>query len=128
MHRMILARMLGRDLLRKEDVDHIDGNGLNNVRENLRLASRALNKGNVPKYRGKVSSEFKGVSWSKSAERWCVFSSIDGKTVYFGSSKDEKEAARLYDRVARERFGEFALTNFNLDGSRRTESMVTDGA
>jgi hypothetical protein len=65
MHRLILSRMLGRPLQQKEYVDHIDGDGLNNRRRNLRLSTNAQNIRNTGKVRsmnGRApSSQYKGV-------------------------------------------------------------------
>jgi len=113
MHRTILSRMLDRELLRCEDVDHRDGNGLNNVRDNLRLANRSQNKMNTPKPRyANSSSIYKGVSWCKRDECWSVFIRLGDKQVYLGRTRIEVIAARLYDAAARKHYGEFALTNF----------------
>jgi len=65
LHRLIMSRMLGRPLEKGEYVDHVDGNGLNNRRSNLRLATQAMNSRNTAKvrtFRGRPpSSQYKGV-------------------------------------------------------------------
>ncbi len=116
MHRLIMERMIGRPLARSEDVDHIDCNGLNNIRENLRIATRSQNKQNVIKVRtanrANASSIYKGVSWNAKGGFWCAFITINGKSTYLGRTHNEIEAARLYDAAARKHFKEFGFTNF----------------
>lgn len=92
-------------------VDHIDGNGLNNSRSNLRLCSRHENRLNSPS-RKVGTSGFKGVSWNSKRELWQVQIGLDGKNIYLGHFADEIEAARVYDNAARELHGDFARTNF----------------
>lgn len=92
-------------------VDHIDGNGLNNQRGNLRTASGTQNNGNRIKLKG-TSSQYKGVSWSKSKKKWVAAIKCDGKTKFLGYFADEDEAARKYDVEALKVFGEFARPNF----------------
>lgn len=92
-------------------VDHEDHNGLNCQRHNLRKCVRGENDGNRRKTRG--SSQYKGVSWSKSKGRWRACITIE-RTVHLGYFTDEVQAALAYDAAARTRFGVFAKCNFPL--------------
>jgi hypothetical protein len=91
-------------------VDHIDGNGLNNRRSNLRVCTQGQNSYNS-RPRGK-SSQYKGVRRDKSRNRWVVYVRCNGHSHYVGRFRDEIEAARAYDRKAYELFGEYAWLNF----------------
>jgi len=91
-------------------VDHIDGNGLNNRRSNLRICTQQQNVQNS-RPKGK-SSRYKGVCRDKSKNRWVVWVRYGGHNHYVGSFRDEIDAARAYDRKAYELFGEFAWLNF----------------
>lgn len=89
--------------------DHIDRNGLNNQSSNLREATAQQNMRNQGPRGG--SSLFKGVCWDKRAKKWK--SAIrDYKKIHLGYFEIEQDAARAYDRAAREMFGEFAYLNF----------------
>lgn len=92
-------------------LDHIDGDGTNNKVDNLRLVSNQENQMNK---RAKVgcSSKYKGVHWCKQRERWRSRIKISGKFTFLGSYTSEEEAARAYDKAARETFGEYARLNF----------------
>lgn len=90
-------------------VDHINGNGLDNRRANLRPATHAQNMRNKPMYRNNRSG-FKGVYRRKN--RWCAQIKHEGKLRHLGSFAAAEEAARAYDIAARELFGEFARPNF----------------
>jgi hypothetical protein len=105
MHRLILDPPDGLN------VDHADGNGLNNRRANLRLTDRAGNKrnGRLPKNN---RSGYKGVYWKARRQRWEVQIRVDGRLHHVGYFRDREEAARAYDAAAREAFGPFARTNF----------------
>jgi len=92
------------------DVDHIDGNGLNNRRANLRICHRAQNVQNQKKTRG--SSLFKGVSWHAAAGKWMACVNANGRRFYLGIFENEIDAARAYDAAAITLFGEFARPNF----------------
>ena len=105
LHRLILG-------LKKGDsgVDHIDGDGLNNLRNNLRLATNSQNQMNQRKYRG--TSIYKGITWHKRDKKWNTQIAKDSKLIYLGYYISEMEAAKTYDKKARELFGEFAKLNF----------------
>lgn len=103
MHRLILDVPLG------VQVDHINHNGLDNRRVNLRLATNGQNSAN--RVLGSDSrSGFKGVSWD--AGRWRARIKVDQQDRHLGRFDIPEAAARAYDRAAREHFGEFAWLNF----------------
>ena len=115
MHRVILERILGRLLYRHEDVDHINNNGLDNRRLNLRVATRSENMQNKRKsgcMNGKnTTSAYKGVNWHKSSSKWISRIRLNGVRKFLGYFKNEKEAAMAYNQAAKEFFGEFAQLN-----------------
>lgn len=97
-------------------VDHRDGDGLNNTRDNLRPATSLQNNRNQ---KGRVaSSQYKGVSWDARRGRWRVQIAVPQHHRHIGYFDDEQEAARAYDKVARACFGEFAALNFTQPGER----------
>ncbi len=89
-------------------VDHIDHNGLNNCKFNLRIATNRQNQHNRLAKKGK---RFKGTTWRKGAHSWMARIVIDGKNKYLGDFKDERDAAIKYNEAAKKYFGEFALLN-----------------
>lgn len=94
-------------------IDHIDGDGLNNQQANLRPATSSQNLSNRQKY-GQCSSKFKGVYWQKSSKRWCAQISINRKNTFLGFFDSEEAAALAYNDAAVEHYGEFA--NINILG------------
>lgn len=96
-------------------VDHLDGNGLNNVRSNLRLATQAQNQYNRPKQANNASG-FKGVHLRASDNVWVAHITHDGIRKHLGRFSSSEEAARAYDAAAKEFHGEFARLNFDLGG------------
>jgi len=92
-------------------VDHIDGNGLDNRRSNLRPATNAENQRNRGPNRNN-SSGFKGVSWQKGKQKWQAGIVVDGRRHFLGYHATAEEAALAYDIAALESFGEFAWLNF----------------
>lgn len=98
--------------------DHRDGDGLNNRKENLRIASSMENSRNQRKQVRKTSSIYKGVVFFKDGRQkpWRAFvqRSINGKKKqhYLGVFASEIDAAKAYDAKAKELFGEFANLNF----------------
>jgi hypothetical protein len=93
-------------------VDHINGDGLDNRRSNLRLATGSQNQGNSRKRRDGVTSQYRGVSWNKRAGKWQALLRREGKLQYLGYFSDEEAAARAYDAAALEQWGSFARLNF----------------
>jgi hypothetical protein len=98
-------------LLAGSGADHINGNGLDNRRVNLRPATRAQQQWNrgIPR---NASSQFKGVRWDNENKRWYVRPQVNGKLHFLGRYVDEEEAARVYDRWAIRHLGEHARLNF----------------
>jgi hypothetical protein len=105
MHRLVLSAGPG------EIVDHINGNTLDNRRENLRFADIRQNAMNRIKRSG-CSSQYKGVSFDSRRKTWRAVIRIRGKFTNLGSFSSEELAARRYDAAARHNFGEFARPNF----------------
>jgi hypothetical protein len=93
-----------------EQVDHIDGNRLNNRRSNLRICTQFENSRNIKIVRG--VSKYKGVSWKNRISKWSVSIRINKKRYHLGDFVNEIEAARTYDVFARELHKEFAVLNF----------------
>jgi len=104
---LILERIIGRNLEPGEMVDHIDGNGLNNRRANLRLANAMQNQANRG-VQANNRSGFKGVSWSIRHKRWFAFATIDGKCVNLGGFDTPEAAHKIYAEFVRKHLGEFA--------------------
>jgi hypothetical protein len=107
MHRLIM------NPLPHEVVDHIDGDGLNNQRSNLRICSRAENGRNRRKQRTRAAtaSRFKGVSWDITNKKWRARIVVGGKQRSLGNFKSEVDAAKAYDVAAKKHFALFACTN-----------------
>lgn len=108
-HRHIMKLQKGDKIL----VDHIDGDGLNNQRSNLRLCTVTENNRNQIHSAGTFSSVYKGVYWDKSKNTWAAEIRINKKKTYLGRFKNEKDAAIAYDLAAIKHFGEFACLNFD---------------
>ena len=106
MHREIMTAPTGLV------VDHINHNGLDNRRRNLRIVTVAQNNWNSRRNISTDSSNYKGVSWSRNKCKWQAGISIDNKQKHLGYFEDEKEAAAAYDKAAEEHRGEFAVLNF----------------
>jgi hypothetical protein len=113
LHRIVLARMLGRTLNRNESVDHINGNRQDNRRQNLRLATYKEN-GRNRRLSSANNSGYKGVIWHKGGQKWQAQVKVDGTLIYLGLFADPIDAALAYDAAAIEHFGPFAKTNAML--------------
>lgn len=108
MHRDIIAVQKG------QEVDHINGNGLDNRRENLRACTHAWNTKNMGKNRANATSKYVGVSWNSSDKRWRAQIRENGRPVVIGCFKDENEAAKARDEHALRLNGPYARLNFPL--------------
>jgi len=92
-------------------VDHKNGNTLDNQKTNLRLCTNSSNRANSAKMSGR-SSSYKGVTWDKNRSKWKTAIKVNGKMINAGRFDDEILAAKTYDELALKYFGEFAKTNF----------------
>ena len=92
-------------------VDHINGEGLDNRRGNMRNVTRAQNQWNRKPPPGSTSC-YKGVSWRTRSGKWIARIARDGQEIRIGAYDDEETAARAYDAKAVELFGEYARLNF----------------
>jgi hypothetical protein len=110
-HKMYLHRLiLGLD--NNYETDHIDGNGLNNQRSNLRKATSAQNNYNRKKLDTPFTSIYKGVHFSKSRRKWIAMIKSGEHHLNLGGFEFEFDAASAYDDAAKQLFGEFAKLNF----------------
>lgn len=96
--------------------DHIDGDGWNNQRHNLRDGTIG-NKWNQRKYRG-GANPYKGAYLRRSSGRWQAQIAVSGRRINLGTFDTQEEAALAYDAAARTHFGEFAALNFPAPGER----------
>jgi hypothetical protein len=105
---VLVARLAGLDTSRK--VDHRDNNGLNNRRSNLRWATHSQNLANRGPQRNNTSG-FKGVTWVGSKRRWMAQIKVNQKRIGLGYFVIKEDAARAYNRAAKQHFGAYAYQN-----------------
>ena len=91
-------------------IDHINGNKLDNRRDNLRICTPSQNKMNVGKT-SKNKSGYRGVSKERRLHKWRVSIKADGRRINLGNFYDILDAARAYNEAAKKYFGEFARLN-----------------
>ncbi|HLK51813.1 MAG TPA: HNH endonuclease [Candidatus Angelobacter sp.] len=104
MHRLITSAPTGIE------VDHRDGNGLNNTRSNLRLATHQQNSCNMKRHRDN-NSGFKGVYWNTGKKRWDAKICVRGKHYLLGRFIKKEDAVKAYEEGAPRLHGEFARVN-----------------
>lgn len=107
MHRFILSAGKGCN------VDHANGQTLDNRRENLRLCRQPQNVANSKRSRSNTSG-FKGVSRFRNKWRAYIGSKDCGSWKHLGHFESAERAAAAYDTAAIEKYGDFALTNKRL--------------
>lgn len=94
-----------------EEVDHKNGDTLDDRRQNLRPCLHSENGRNLRKWSSPTSSKFKGVTLRYNG-RWMAYIVRNGGQKYIGLFSDEESAARAYDEEAKKLHGEFARLNF----------------
>lgn len=97
-----------------KQVDHINRNGLDNQRCNLRAANHVQNQGNVA-LRKNNTSGFRGIAYhkrKKDTKKWSASIKKNYVLVFLGYFETKEEAAKAYDLAAKEYFGDFAFLNF----------------
>lgn len=122
-YRIVSMHVLIMDAEPGQQVDHIDGDPLNNQRSNLRFVTNQQNAWNArgaKSFNGKpTSSRFKGVfkkickTKYGNYEYWVARARVNGKDVTIYHGKDEVEAACRYDHFVQQHFGEYARLNFD---------------
>lgn len=103
MHRQIMGAARG------QMVDHVNADGLDNRRANLRLCTASQNGANRP---AKSKSGYRGVYFFPRLNRWGAHLCLHRKTIHLGYFHEIEDAARAYDTAALAQFGEFARLNF----------------
>jgi hypothetical protein len=103
MHRLIM------EATKDQLIDHKNGNGLDNRRDNLRFCNQIQNMQNQTRTLGK--SKYKGVHWHTNNKNWVSRIQVSKKRISLGSFSSEKEAALAYNKAALSYFGEFAKLN-----------------
>ncbi len=93
-------------------VDHINGHGWDNRRGNMRNCTRAQNIRNRAKWQRACTSPYKGVSRNKRSGKYRAYVNYQGRRIHLGSFAREIDAARAYDRAARQYHGRFARLDF----------------
>ena len=107
MHRILLK------VLKGQQIDHVNGNRLDNRKSNLRICTQSQNTKNRIKST-KNTSGYKGVWFKKDGKRlkrWVADIKVDYKKISLGLFLTKEEAARAYNEAAKQYFGEFARLN-----------------
>ena len=97
------------------EIDHVNGNGLDNRRDNLQFVTHAQNLQNKAPDKN-TSSVYKGVSWNKRIKRWTSQIMIDKKLRHLGRYENEQAAALAYNNAAIKHFGQYARLNTIMEG------------
>lgn len=104
MHRLLI------DVPKGKEVDHINGNRLDNRKSNLRLVSRSQNSANKPAP-GHNTSGYKGVSYRKDTGKYVAYINCMGKRERLGNFNNPEDAAKAYNEAAVRLYGEYAKLN-----------------
>lgn len=93
------------------EVDHVDGNGLNNLRSNLRLLTHAANLMAFHTPQKHKTSRFRGVSFDTSRKQWSASGVLSGRRKFLGRFAREEDAARARDSFVSQHYGPTAQRN-----------------
>lgn len=107
LHRVIL------DAPKDMTVDHINGDGLDCRRENLRLATKMENNHNH-RHKSNNKSGYTGVFFRKDIEKWAASIGVENRRIHLGMFSSPEEAAYAYDKAAKVYYGEFARFNLSF--------------
>lgn len=107
LHKVVMERVLGHELPQGAQIDHIDGDGLNCQRDNLRLANHSQNAANRKRLKNNTSG-YKGVSFHKQTGKWRATIKFQGKSISIGGFGTPEKAHEEYCKKAKELFGDFA--------------------
>lgn len=109
MHRLIM------DAVAREEIDHINGDKLDNRKSNLRRCTRSENKANVG-LKSTNQTGVKGVNFDRFTGRWLARITVRGKQYNLGRYNNIEDAAKAYNKAAINHFGSFARLN-NIQGA-----------
>jgi len=90
-------------------IDHINGNGLNNQKKNLRKASHWQNNANTKSHCG--NSKYKGVYYDKGRNKFEAYITFNRERIHLGRFDKEDDAGRAYNKMAKKLFGKYARPN-----------------
>jgi len=94
------------------EIDHINGDRLDNRKWNLRICTAHENRMNTGNVRENKTSKYKGVCWDKIRKKWFSQITVRNKCIKLGRYNDEIDAAMVYDKMAIRYFGEYSNLNF----------------
>lgn len=92
-------------------IDHINGNGLDNRKCNLRICTNTQNQYNAS-IRKDNTSGFRGVCWNRGSNKWQAYMRVNGKQTSLGLFTCLIKAAKTYDEAAKKYHKDFANLNF----------------
>ena len=93
-------------------IDHINHDGMDNRKANLRPATHSQNMCHVRKRPGTKHSKYKGIYWKKRNRKWMAMIGFQKKRIHLGYFRSEIDAAKAYDQAARRYHKDFASLNF----------------
>lgn len=110
-NKTIYAHRMVMNAENNQMIDHIDRNGLNNQKSNLRFCTGTENQANRVGWKYRKVKSFKGVSFNKGRNIWVANIGHNNRQFYIGGFKTKEEAAEAYNKIAIELKGQFARLN-----------------
>jgi hypothetical protein len=114
LHRLVFGECSGKM------IDHINGNPLDNRKQNLRAVTRAENQQNSKLYKSNTTGR-KGVIWHVAARKYNARIQVNGKRINLGYFDTAEEASTAYESASKKYHGQYARTNHFGTGGRRDE-------